>query len=463
MASFKVIRSWDKVIRSWDGVWGKGGNTAASFDQTFRLDEMRALTTTSTGERTCPRAAAGRSASTLGRHAAARLPLNVALGVALSLGATPLPATAFGFAADDQDAEAFGPHASDAILEADNAPAHSERRKTMLNVADAELLAQLTGPGSLNDTGARWGVHGTDLGHMFWHRDRLYMVFGDTFGEGGLGGKNWRSNALARLADADPRQGLRIESMITGPDGNAKELIPSRKVDGVEKTVIPTHGISINGRMYLHYMSVSRWGGGTSQWKVRHSGIAYSDDDGHTWNVPEKAIWSAPTGFEQVALVHKDGRVYMFGIPGGRFGGVRLRRVAADRLLDRRAYEYWDGERWVAEPDAATIVVPSPVGELSVAWNALHQRWLMMYLNVQRGAVVLRMAPTLTGPWGDEQIVVRGKRDRNVYAPYIVPFRDLGNDIYFTLSIWQPYNVFLMRMRLEAQPRGLMADGDDTP
>src|SRR5947209_8461596 len=43
-------------------------------------------------------------------------------------------------------------------------------------------VADLIGTGSMNDTGRRWGVEGTDLGHMFMVGGKLAMAFGDTFG-----------------------------------------------------------------------------------------------------------------------------------------------------------------------------------------------------------------------------------------------------------------------------------------
>lgn len=333
----------------------------------------------------------------------------------------------------------------------------SENPLMPLQVRDTSLVAQITGADSDNDTAGRWGIHGTDLGHMFWHRDRLYMVFGDTFGEGGLGGKNWRSNTLALLADTDPAHGLRIESMITGPDGLAKELIPSRKIQGIEKTVIPTNGISIDGRMYLHYMSVTRWGQGGGRWHVRHSGFAYSDDDGQNWTVPKNAIWPGGSGFEQVAFVQGDDYLYTLGIPEGRWGSILLRRVVPQDILDRNAYEYWNGEGWTGNPKTAAAIVPAPVGELSVAWSKRHDRWLMMYLNPERRAAVLRTARELTGPWGDEQIVVTAEHYPGLYAPYIVPAANGGDDVYFTMSMWEPYNVFLMHLKLDASGTSVSA------
>ena len=336
-----------------------------------------------------------------------------------------------------------------------SSPAGAEAKdaRAAIRITDAWLVTQVTGADAVTPTAARWDVHGTDLGHMFWHGDRLYMVFGDTFGRGGRRwGRHWRSNAMARLAAPDLEQGVvRIESMVTGANGLARELLPSRKKDGVERTVIPTNGVSTGRRMFLHYMSVRKWHG-AGRWDVGHSGLAYSDDDGETWVQPESAVWPAGLGFEQVAFVRQDGWVYAFGIPGGRHGAVRLRRVAPERMLDPDAYEYWDGSGWTSAPGDAAIVVPGPVGELSVAWNAHYRRWMMMYLDPGRHAVLVRFAAELSGPWSEGEVVVSAQDQPGLYAPYIVPLREIGREVWFTMSKWKPYNVFLMRMTLDDVP-----------
>lgn len=342
-----------------------------------------------------------------------------------------------------------GPSASSSDhLAAANVPSGPSEALTRLGVVRSSLVSAVTGPGAPNPS-TQWGVHGTDLGHMFWHRGALYMVFGDTFGEGNRHkGRDWRSNVLARMVAPTAGSGLHIESMIAGANGLAKELLPSRKVNGLEMTVIPTNGISTGERMFLHYMSVRRWKD-HGDWDVRHSGLAYSDDDGETWTVPDSATWSGGTGFEQVAFVREGGYVYAFGIPEGRHGGVRLRRVPEGEMLDPTAREYWDGTTWVrGQHQAAVTVVPGPAGELSVAWNARHGQWMMMYLDSQQDAVMLRFAPNLTGPWGPAQTVVSSAEQPGLYAPYIVPFQNIGDEVWFTMSKWGPYNVFLMQMTL---------------
>ena len=95
--------------------------------------------------------------------------------------------------------------------------------------------------------------------------------------------------------------------------------------------------------------------------------------------------------------------VYVYGIPGGRYGDLSLAKVPAAQLTDAAAYRYWNGTAWVAGEAAATPVVKGPVGELSVRWSSYYKRWIMMYLVDDTGEIVLRTAPAPTGPWGPAQ------------------------------------------------------------
>lgn len=326
-----------------------------------------------------------------------------------------------------------------------------------LRIGAAEVVRQITGVDSANATN-RWNVHGTDLGHMFQHKDALYMVFGDTYGPNGGA---WRSSTMARLADPDPRGAFDFAQMITGPDGAAKELIRSARVPGFEWTVIPTNGMSLGERMVLHYMAVRVWTS-DGRWLVRNSGLAYSDDDGQTWHRSADAVWPNGTGFEQVAFVDQGEMIYSFGIPQGRYGDVRLRRVPRAAMFDPAAHRYWDGSGWVADHRAAATVVPAPAGELSVAWSEVHKRWLMMYLDETQRAIVLRTAPELVGPWSDAQTAAHARDFPGLYAPYIVPGGEIGDEVHFTMSRWNPlYNVFLMRAPLTAEmPAVAVVEGD---
>jgi hypothetical protein len=318
----------------------------------------------------------------------------------------------------------------------------------------ATEIARLNGPGSINHTDIRWDVYGADLGHMFFYKGHIWLTFGDTFGAPAAADffsvphQDWRSNTMAWLPlSQDPRRGLYFGGMITDTPGHAKELLPSLKIPGVEQTVIPTYGVGFSDRMFLHYMSVKSYGA-PGHWTLNYSGIAYSEDDGNTWTEPADARWPGDSNFGQVAFVEQAGYLYLFGIPGGRYGGLQLARVRPPQILDLDAYVYWDGGTWQADIGNAATIVPAPVGELSVRWNSYYRRWLMMYLNDPVGEIVLRSARTLTGPWSQETVVTTAQQYPELYAPYITPLWNDGPDIYFNMSLYGPYAVYLMRTSL---------------
>jgi len=315
-------------------------------------------------------------------------------------------------------------------------------------------VAILTGLDSINETHTRYQVDGTDLGHSFFHGDTLYMIFGDTFGPAK---SDWRSNVAAVITDDDPSDGLTFDRMIEDLPGHAQALIKQSAVPGTEVTIIPTYGVSVGDRMFLHYMQVIHWGD-PGHWDLGSSGFAYSDDDGQTWIVDPEATWPGDSNFGQVAIEQVGDYLYVFGIPGGRFGGVRLARVAPESILEMSAYEYWDGAAWQADAAQAAEVIPAPVGELSVRWNSHYGKWLMMYLNEDKYAIVLRTADCLTGPWDEERTVTTGTEHPQLYAPFMLPGQTGWNDgpeIYFTMSLFGPYNVWLMETSLtDVEPTG---------
>src|SRR5690606_5601194 len=104
------------------------------------------------------------------------------------------------------------------------------------------------------------------------------------------GGSFWRSNAMGYSTDTEPSDGISLDGMIVD-DGNAAiELLPSKKIDNDEMTVIPTHGFEANGAMYLHWMSVRHWGT-PGEWEANEAGLATSTDEGQTWTVLDEPRW----------------------------------------------------------------------------------------------------------------------------------------------------------------------------
>ncbi|MGB6163004.1 MAG: DUF4185 domain-containing protein [Pseudonocardiaceae bacterium] len=333
----------------------------------------------------------------------------------------------------------------------------------------ASRVAALTGAQSINATEARYEVKGTDLGIMWTdERGQILAAFGDTFGarwagpgseSGDPAAIDWRSNTLARSSDRNPADGMVFTDFVTDRPGHAKELVPSLKREGVEMTTIPTGGVNVGGRNYLAYMSVRKFTQ-PARWITNYSGIAYSDDGGQSWvDVPSARRLNVPgfdEKFQMIAYARRDGFIYAFGTPNGRFGDAYVARVPQQRLLDTSAYEYWTGQAWQRGCSViATPIVAGPVGELSVRYDPTLNSWEMMTITTWettnaekvRGAIVLRLAPQPTGPWGAPITVATSSEYPGLYGGFLNP-DSKGSDIYFTMTQYDRYNVSLMHTKL---------------
>lgn len=333
-------------------------------------------------------------------------------------------------------------------------------------------IAQLTGPGAMNDTQAA-AVAGTDLGSMVNLGDVTYFLFGDTFGErdpesyGGQGAI-WRSNVAAYTTDSDPSDGITFDGWRPVDDlGWATALVEGdhdANTGAGEVTKIPTGGFAVDGALYVNFMSVSFWGE-PGAWDANFAGLARSDDQGATWTRLEQPQWPGDSNFIQISAAHvedPDGEhIYFWCIPSGRFGGVQLMRVPATRTAveSSAAYSYFSGvgadgsPRWSQDAsDAETIVEPT-VGELSVMWSEYLDRWIMTYSDA--GSAYIREGITPWGPWGDALELVPGSEYPGLYSPYLNPryVSEDGRRVYFTLSLWGPYKVFWFSADLVAAGR----------
>uniref|UniRef100_UPI0039BF3D43 DUF4185 domain-containing protein n=1 Tax=Lentzea alba TaxID=2714351 RepID=UPI0039BF3D43 len=332
------------------------------------------------------------------------------------------------------------------------------RPATAEAVPDGEVVSLLAGqgPGDVNQTASRFAVHATDLGVM-WRdsRGRVAIAFGDTYGEGwgghGAGPEtaDWRFNTLAHSSDTNLADGLRIDSMITDRPGHAAQILPGDPAVR-EVTVIPTAGVSVGSRDYLHYMSVRSWEQ-AGQWTTNYAGLAYSDDGGLTWVKPANLRWANEGGgsaFQLGAFVRHGGWLYLFGTPNGRLGAASVARVPEASAADLTAYRYWTGRAWEPGAGRAVPVTAGQVGELSVQYNQAVGRWVALHLDESRAAIVLRTAPNPTGPWSAGTVVVDGAHHPGLYGAFLHPDSATSRELHFAMSRWDPYHVELVRLPL---------------
>ncbi|MBQ4280190.1 MAG: DUF4185 domain-containing protein [Rikenellaceae bacterium] len=307
-----------------------------------------------------------------------------------------------------------------------------------------------------NRTDERFDVGGTDLG-IIWAMDdrRVGILFGDSYGSdfehpagGEPTGSNWRCNLLAFSGDHDLEDGLTITDMMSDAQGRAAEVVHARKDKSGrgDWTAIPTAAIRAAGTDYLHYMMVRRWGG-PKDWDTNYSALCRSTDGGRTWQ-PTSVRYDSLSHFAQVAYACREGYVYMIGTQSGRSGSAYLARCREADMEVPGAYHYWNGARgWVAgDEQAATPVFNDTTGEISLMYHKKYDRWIVLYFCKRRYAIVMRDAASVAGPWSRAKVVASGREYPQLYGSYLHPWKDDEDRVYFLMSMWKPYNVFLMRL-----------------
>ncbi len=60
----------------------------------------------------------------------------------------------------------------------------------------------------------------------------------------------------------------------------------------------------------------------------------------------------------------------------------------------------------------------------------------------------MRTAEDIKGPWSEPYELASGSNYPQLYGSYIHPTSATGDNLYFLMSMWRPYNVFLMKAEL---------------
>lgn len=330
-----------------------------------------------------------------------------------------------------------------------------------LQFTQAIRVARITGAAtkdekllSTNNTQLDYNVGGTDLG-IIWEMEKgkYGIFFGDTYGrnhfeEPIIKEKDWRCNVLAFSQDQQLEDGLTISKMATDSLGAAREIIYGGKdKSGVGNwTSIPTAAVRANGKDYVHYMNVKHWN--SSNWGTNYSSLYRSDDNGATWRSVKSVKFGEDSNFGQGAFYKKDGYVYMIGTESGRQSSPRLARFFETDIERIHTYEYWNSEeqKWIRDDEEkATNLFDDIAGELSFLFHEKSKRWILLYFNEKRYEISARYTSELTGKWSPPHRIASGKKYPKLYGSYIHPVSAHTDSLYFLMSLWNPYNVFLMR------------------
>lgn len=339
-----------------------------------------------------------------------------------------------------------------------------------LYLTNVQMVARVTGEPvktetipSPNNT-LLYNVGGTDLGIMWdMGEGRIGLFFGDTCGknrppEGGNGG-DWRSNVLAFSNDSILEDGITFSSVVLDSLGNAREVVlcPKDLSGEGEYSSIPTGAIRANGVDYVHYMSIRKWNVPPKDWETNYSSMYSSSDGGENWKRCYDVNFKSLSNFGQVCYAKKDGYIYMIGTQSGRSGAPYLARFFEKDILDQWQYEFWNETRgWVkGEEWAATPIFEAPVGEASLLYHEKYKCWIITYVERKPDviascrALMYRYTEDITGPWSEKREIASQDDYPGLYCAYMHPLKNSDDELYFCMSLWDVYNVFLMKADLK--------------
>lgn len=344
-------------------------------------------------------------------------------------------------------------------------------------------VGSVTGEAGFTNTMERFNVYGTDLGIPYYdsYTGRLTCLFGDTYAAANFAG-NWRSNVALYTTQKDYSTGIAFTGALlttgSGESGVAAQLTPGAcaitpllRGDAVKTpqthTCIPTGVVMVGETTYLFYMEIDKNAfPATGGWGVYCNRVVKSEDHGETWEQVSSLVWQAKDenenegiapNFSQIYPLLVDDYVYIYGLCGGRSGGVKLGRVKATEIEDFEAYEYFtgydddgqprwrqgsNGLRYIKQRDSA-YAIDLPCGEMCVTYNAYLNKYLALYQN--GSTLVYRTSDTPYGPFSAPEKIMSTSADLGSgYGAFTCQqLSDNGGQrIWILVSEWTPiYNV----------------------
>jgi hypothetical protein len=146
-------------------------------------------------------------------------------------------------------------------------------------------------------------------------------------------------------------------------------------------------------------------------------------------------------------------------VPWDRDGALKLAAIYSEFRPD--VVITWDDYSQHPDHRATAPVIPARVSELSVSWSPRLGRFIALYTNANND-IVMRQAATPEGPWSGEDILLSYAHVPTLYGAFIHPWspavETVGSDLYFTMSTWDAYNVFLMKTDLNRIPARTLPD-----
>jgi hypothetical protein len=347
---------------------------------------------------------------------------------------------------------------------------------------------------TLSQTFTRYKIRGTDEGNSFEYQGRVYFLFGDT-----VGALDHALDTIATTEAADPEAGVRLD-FLTVPGQPYLTIRPPGISMGAFET--PTGGIALGDRMYVAVRTDHSRDWSTDRLVLTRFTLPSTF-------VPLRTISQAPSGHFLMVTMQADplpggtaglppGGPWVFIWGTGKYRGsdVYLSIVPAADFENGGHTLYFSGMDaagkpvWNTKEDKAEAIIRNgTLADVSVVWNKELGMWLATFDSrppAQRG-VLFSYSTAPWGPWSTPQLIFQPRRDGGYgkfihdpkavpndglagpvigvpeskaeeviggeYAPYMIQrwMKVQGNrlTIYYTMSVWNPYVVELMKSEFQ--------------
>ncbi|MBO0794142.1 MAG: DUF4185 domain-containing protein, partial [Ktedonobacteraceae bacterium] len=103
------------------------------------------------------------------------------------------------------------------------------------------------------------------------------------------------------------------------------------------------------------------------------------------------------------------GMVYILGGNHSANNANVMARAPLYQATDRQAYTFWDGQAWTRDVSRARPIFTQIPGSISVSYNSYLGQFLATSSQPLSPNVLMRTAPSITGPWSKPVVVFSGQ------------------------------------------------------
>jgi hypothetical protein len=283
-------------------------------------------------------------------------------------------------------------------------------------------------------------------------------LFGDTI-EGsfetirGLALADKLSNTGAIVPRQDVSAGIKSFRFLTEPSGRMpRQIVPfAADEDPATQRIWPIHGDCVGDQIYVFYHRISLIPGVDVFDNFHLDGMGIARAKIGEWQferlkAPDgtREFWKGDQPTFGVFVEQRDEYLYVWG---SLMTGMFLARTRPDAIADLASYEYLVAAPTLSDPDVkprwsktfkpTASLFDSVPNEMSASHNRHLGCYVAIHSLLRENKIVLRMAPQITGPWSEPEIVFRPEKIKDsdlIYAAKEHPelAREEGRIIYVT-------------------------------